>query len=150
MVVLDAWALLAYLRDEPAAGRVEAEWLGGGAAICAINLGEALYMRIRERGKKAARAEARVIRRRAEIVEADWELTRAAAEVKAQGRLSYADAFCVRGDRRAAGRPALDGRPRDRQVGGSRARGNCGPAPRSLMGVSTRIEAPRERAPTLQ
>ena len=95
MVVLDAWALLAYLRDEPASERIEAEWLGGGAAICLINLGEALYMRIRERGSRAARAEVRTIRRRAEVVEADWDLVRAAAEIKAGGGLSYADAFCL-------------------------------------------------------
>jgi predicted nucleic acid-binding protein len=95
LVVLDAWALLAYLRDEPAAERVEAEWLESGAAICTINLGEALYIRIRERDKGTARGEIRVVRRRAEVVEVDWKLVRAAAEIKAGGGLSYADSFCV-------------------------------------------------------
>ena len=42
MVVLDSWALLAYLKDEPAAGRIESEWIESGAAICSINLGEVL------------------------------------------------------------------------------------------------------------
>ena len=47
MVVLDSWALLAYLKDEPAAGRIETEWLESGAAISSINLGEVLYIRTR-------------------------------------------------------------------------------------------------------
>lgn len=110
MVVLDAWALLAYLRDEPAAGRVETEWLARGAAICAVNLGEALYMRIREHGPDGAHAEVATIRGRAEIIDADWELVRAAAAVKAGGDLSYADAFCLATAARLAA-PLLTGDP---------------------------------------
>lgn len=56
MVVLDSWALLAYLRDEPAAERIERAWLAQDAAICSLNLGEALYIQIRERGTQNARA----------------------------------------------------------------------------------------------
>ena len=95
MVVLDSWALLAYLKDEPAAGRIEEEWLSGEVAISSISLGEALYIRIRERGEDAAVAEIATIRKRSTLVEADWLLVRAAAHVKARGGLSCADAFCV-------------------------------------------------------
>ena len=95
MVVLDSWALLAYLKDEPAAGRIEEAWLSEGAAISSINLGEALYMRIRERGEKAASADIETIRRRSKVVGPDWALVRSAARVKAGGGLAYADAFCV-------------------------------------------------------
>lgn len=95
MVVLDSWALLALLRDEPAGERVEQEWLARGAAISAINLGEALYIRIRERGEDAAATEIDTIRKRSTVVEADWPLVIAAARIKAGGGLSYADAFCV-------------------------------------------------------
>lgn len=95
MVVLDSWALLAYLKDEPAAGRIEGEWLARAVAISSISLGEALYIRIRERGEDAAVAEIATIRKRSTLVEADWSLVRAAARVKARGGLSYADAFCV-------------------------------------------------------
>jgi predicted nucleic acid-binding protein len=95
LVVLDSWALLALLRDEPAGERVEEEWLARGAAISAINLGEALYIRIRERGEDAAATEIDTIRRRSTVVEADWPLVFAAARIKASGGLSYADAFCV-------------------------------------------------------
>lgn len=95
MVVLDSWALLAYLKDEPAAGRIESEWIGSGAAISSINLGEVLYMRIRASGEASARADVETIRRRLDVVEPDWSLVMAAATIKASGGLSYADAFCV-------------------------------------------------------
>jgi PIN domain nuclease of toxin-antitoxin system len=95
LVVLDGWALLAYLKNEPAAGRIEEAWVSQGAAISSVNLGEALYMRIRERGEKAASADIEKIRKRSKVVGPDWALIRAAARVKAGGGLSYADAFCV-------------------------------------------------------
>ncbi len=95
MVVLDSWALLAYLKDEPAAGRIEEEWLSRAVAISSISLGEALYIRIRERDEDAALAEIATIWKRSTLVEADWMMVRAAARVKVRGGLSYADAFCV-------------------------------------------------------
>lgn len=95
MVVLDSWALLAYLKDEPAAGQIESEWLGSGAAISSINLGEVLYIRIRASGEDSARADVETVRRRLSVVEPDWSLVMAAATIKANGGLSYADAFCI-------------------------------------------------------
>lgn len=95
MVVLDSWALLAYLKDEPAADRIESEWLESGAAISSINLGEVLYIRIRAIGEESARADVETIRRRLTLVEPDWSLVIAAATIKANGGLSYADAFCI-------------------------------------------------------
>jgi predicted nucleic acid-binding protein len=95
LVVLDSWAVLAYLKDEPPAARIEDEWLLRVPAISSINLGETLYMRIRERGAKAATADIATIRSSSMIVDPDWELVAAAAQIKAGGRLSYADAFCV-------------------------------------------------------
>lgn len=95
MVVLDSWALLAYLKDESAAGRIESEWIRSGAAISSINLGEVLYIRIRATGENSARADVETIRRRLNVVEPDWSLVMAAATIKASGGLSYADAFCV-------------------------------------------------------
>jgi predicted nucleic acid-binding protein len=95
LVVLDSWALLAYLKDEPAAGRIESEWIGSGAAISSINLGEVLYIRIRASGEASAQADVETIRRRLDVVEPDWSLVKGAATIKASGGLSYADAFCV-------------------------------------------------------
>jgi predicted nucleic acid-binding protein len=95
LLVLDSWALLAYLKDEPAASRIEEAWLSEGAAISSISLGESLYMRIRERGEGDAVADIEKIRKRSKVIGADWALSRSAARVKARGGLSYADAFCV-------------------------------------------------------
>jgi predicted nucleic acid-binding protein len=95
LVVLDSWAVLAYLKDEPAAARIEAEWLSQPPAISSINLGETLYMRIRERGEKAAAADISTIRRNSLVIDPDWELVATAAQIKAAGGLSYADAFCA-------------------------------------------------------
>lgn len=95
MVVLDSWALLAYLKDEPAARRIEAEWLKRGAAICSINLGEALYIRVRAIGESSARSDVDTIRRRLTLVDPDRPLVVSAATIKARGGLSYADAFCI-------------------------------------------------------
>lgn len=110
MVVLDSWALLAYLKSEPAAGRIREAWLAQGAAISSINLGEVLYIRIRERGEKAANADIERIRKRSEVLRPDWELVRSAASIKADGGLSYADAFCVATARRLDS-PLLTGDP---------------------------------------
>lgn len=95
MVVFDSWALLAYLGDEPAAARIESEWLESGAAISSINLGEVLYIRIRATDADSAKADVETIRRRLTVVDPDWPLVVAAATVKAKGGLSYADAFCI-------------------------------------------------------
>jgi predicted nucleic acid-binding protein len=95
LVVLDSWALLAYLKDESPADRIESEWIASGAAISSINLGEVLYIRMRTTGEDSARADVETIRRRLNVVEPDWSLVMAAAGIKASGGLSYADAFCV-------------------------------------------------------
>lgn len=95
MIVLDAWALLAYLRNESASARVEQGWDSNGAAMCSVNLGEALYAEIRTSGRGAAEAAITAARRQMTLVDPDWELVSAAAEIKARGGLSYADAFCV-------------------------------------------------------
>jgi predicted nucleic acid-binding protein len=95
LVLLDSWALLAYLKDEPSAGRIESEWIASGAAISSINLGEVLYLRIRATDQDSAQADIETIRRRLTVVEPDWSLVMAAARIKASGGLSYADAFCV-------------------------------------------------------
>lgn len=95
LVVLDSWALVAFLKNEQPAARIEREWLASTPAVCSINLGEVLYLRIRERKEKAAAVEIEMIRRSAAIVDPDWELVAAAAKYKVNGGLAYADAFCI-------------------------------------------------------
>lgn len=95
MVVFDSWALLAYLGDEPAAGRIESVWLEQGAAISSVNLGEVLYIRMRQAGEESALATVDQVRGLLEVIDPDWPLVSTAAAIKASGGLSYADAFCI-------------------------------------------------------
>jgi predicted nucleic acid-binding protein len=85
---------------EPSAGRVESVWVEEGAAICSINLGEVLYLRIRTGDDASARADIEQVRGLLEVVEPDWPLVAEAAAIKAGGGLSYADAFCIATARR--------------------------------------------------
>jgi predicted nucleic acid-binding protein len=95
LVVLDSWALLAYLKDEPSAKRIQTAWVKQGAAISSVNLGEVLYIRTREDGEDQAAADIERVRKRLDVIDPDWPLVVAAAKVKASGGLSYADAFCI-------------------------------------------------------
>jgi predicted nucleic acid-binding protein len=95
MIVFDSWALVAYVNNEPAAARIETEWRAEGAAISSVNLGEVLYIRMRATDSKRARADVTEIRNLLTVIDPDWPMVAAAAEVKAAGGLSYADAFCI-------------------------------------------------------
>ncbi len=95
-VVLDAWPLLAFFdNDLPAAPRVEALLEEGGGAVSSINLGVVLYRRIRLAGAGAAHERVAALRRSLDVVDPDWQLVEAAAAIKADGGLSFADAFCI-------------------------------------------------------
>jgi len=94
-IVLDTWALIAHLRDEEAAGRIREAWIREGAAMCSINLGEALYLEMRARGPEGADGTIERARQELNLVHPDWELVTAAARIKAGGGLSFADAFCI-------------------------------------------------------
>jgi uncharacterized protein len=100
LVVLDSWALLAVLKEEPAAGRVRDTWMSEGAAMCSVNLGEALYLETRRIGATRSIEAIGAARAELTVVDADWDLVAAAAACKARGGLSYADAFCVATARR--------------------------------------------------
>lgn len=71
-IVLDTWALLAHLRDEPAAARVREGWLDVGAAMCSVNLGEALYLEMRARGAGGAGDAIERARRELTVIDPDW------------------------------------------------------------------------------
>lgn len=98
--VLDSWALLALLKDEPAAARVEEAWLAATPVMCSFNLGEALYIQIRGFGEKAARRTIEKVRAELDVVEPDWPLVADAAAIKASGGLSFADCFAIATARR--------------------------------------------------
>jgi PIN domain nuclease of toxin-antitoxin system len=93
--VLDAWAVMALLQDEPGAQRVRHLIATDEAHICSVNLGEAYYSVQRKRGRRFAVAQITAIRQIVNVEDPDWDLVQAAGDVKARGGLSYPDAFCV-------------------------------------------------------
>jgi predicted nucleic acid-binding protein len=92
--VLDSWAAMAMLDGEPAAARVRAA-VEAGAVMSWINLGEVYYLTVRRRGEAHAQRAVEGLRARIRVDEPDGSLVLAAAKIKARGRMSYADAFCV-------------------------------------------------------
>jgi predicted nucleic acid-binding protein len=94
-IVLDTWALLALLNDEPAAGRVERALLDEKPIMCSVNLGEALYVLIRAHGEDQAQRSVGKVRAELSVIDPDWSLVVEAAKVKAGGGLSYADCFAL-------------------------------------------------------
>jgi predicted nucleic acid-binding protein len=99
--VLDSFALLAYLQDEPVASRIEkllenAERKKCRLFLSMINLGELLYVTERRGGVAKAQDALALIRQLPiEIVPADEQTIFAAAHIKANHPLSYADSFVV-------------------------------------------------------
>lgn len=99
--VLDSFALLAYLGDEPGAAIVERVLASAArgtsrAWMTIVNVGEVLYVTERHRGPNAVRAvialmDSLTIR----VIDAGRELTFDAAHIKANHALSYADAFAA-------------------------------------------------------
>ncbi len=94
--VLDSFALLAYLQDEPGAQIVQDVLADESAEIllCTVNLGEVYYITYREKGEAEAE-EALLIVEQLPIEEVvpDRELILQAARIKASFSISYADAF---------------------------------------------------------
>ncbi|HSC26949.1 MAG TPA: type II toxin-antitoxin system VapC family toxin [Vicinamibacterales bacterium] len=100
-IVLDTWALLAYLDGEPAARAVRQALRQSRARrvrllLCIINYGEALYIIERERGlQEAQRAVGIVDQLPLQVIPADRGLVFDAAHIKARYPVSYSDAFAV-------------------------------------------------------
>jgi len=97
--VLDSYAILALVEDEPGA-QVVADILseeGTELYLSVVNLGEVYYIISRERGERAAEEVVRGIMEEetVAIVEVSWPRAREAARIKAKGGLSYADAFVL-------------------------------------------------------
>ncbi len=100
-VVLDSFALIAFLEDEP--GREIVEHIldkclvtGENAFISVVNWGEVYYTTFRTKGEKSARLALDVIRTLPiEIINIEQELTFLAAQYKAKHKMSFADAFAA-------------------------------------------------------
>lgn len=99
--VLDAFALLAYLKGE-SRGRRVAEVLSEAAQgrcrarICTVNWAEALYILMREHGPAGQeRADGLMAQLAVGFVPADRDLAASAARLKVPGALSLADCFAA-------------------------------------------------------
>jgi ribonuclease VapC len=99
--VLDSWAVIAYLEDEPSAEKID-EIIGGAhesgtpLLITVINAGEVWYTVAREVSTEAADQSFKDIADLGiNIIEADWNLTLQAARFKAKSRIAYADCFAA-------------------------------------------------------
>lgn len=98
--VLDAWAVAALLNGEPAGVRVRELLKQDECWISSVNLGEAYYVSMRRRGEHSTSRLIGELRQIVRLDHPDWSLVRDAAQVKAKGGMSYADAFCVATARR--------------------------------------------------
>ena len=97
--VLDAFAVLAFLQNEPAAPIVAPilSDLSSTLHMSAVNLGEVLYISGRRSGLATAmQIESELFSQpNLRIEPASWERIRAAAQIKAAGGMSYADTFAA-------------------------------------------------------
>lgn len=100
-IVLDSWAIMTYLEDEPASEKVadliaDAHDTGAPLMMSVVNAGEVWY--IVARRTTAAEAD-RTIKLLQEIgiefINADWPLTKLAAGYKVKGSISYADCYAA-------------------------------------------------------
>jgi predicted nucleic acid-binding protein len=99
--VLDTWAVIAYLEDEPSGEQIE-ELIGTAHEeqipiyMCVVNVGEVWYTIAREVSEAEANTSVKMLSDlRIQFENADWEITREAARFKSQNRMSYADCYAA-------------------------------------------------------
>jgi len=99
--VLDSYSLLAYIEGEAGAEQMieifrVARDSGRSLFLSVVNWGEVYYITMREAGHERADEVAHLISTLPiQIVPADLDLTRQAAELKSRHRMSYADCFAA-------------------------------------------------------
>lgn len=99
--VLDSWAVIAYLEDEPSGEMVEeliatAHEEQTPIYMSVVNVGEVWYTLAREVSEEEANAGVKMLSDlRIQFENVDWELTMEAARFKSQNKMSYADAFAA-------------------------------------------------------
>jgi ribonuclease VapC len=100
-IVLDSWAVLAYLEDGNP-GKLVADLLidahdhGTSLLMSTVSIGEVWYILAREVSEAEAEDAVMELKRLGiQFADADWNLTRLAAGFKAKHRMSYADCFAA-------------------------------------------------------
>ncbi len=100
-IVLDAWAIMAYLEAEPAGKQVkqiisEAQDQLMSLLISTVNAGEVWYNVARRTSETEANGEIAALQQLGiRLVSADWTLTRQAAAYKSIYPIAYADCFAA-------------------------------------------------------
>ncbi len=99
--ILDSWAVIAYLEDEPSASRI-ADLIATAHEediplyMTVVNAGEVWYTIAREISENDATASIKELRDlRIQFQNVDWELTQEAARFKSQHKMSYADCYAA-------------------------------------------------------
>ena len=99
--VMDTWAIIAYLEDEPSAQKI-ADLIASAheeeipVYMTVVNVGEVWYNIAREISEEDANNSVKELRDlRIQFVNADWELTQEAARFKSQHKMSYADCYAA-------------------------------------------------------
>ena len=100
-LVLDTWAVIAYLEDEPSAQQI-ADRIASAheeaipVYMTVVNVGEVWYTIARELSEADANGSIKELRDlRIQFIDADWELTQEAARFKSQNKMSYADCYAA-------------------------------------------------------
>ena len=100
-IVLDSWAVIAYLEDAAAAEKV-AEIIADAheeqipLLMTVVNAAEVWYIVARETSTAEAEASIKQLRDLGiRFVDADWELAKAAAYFKSRNKMSFADCFAA-------------------------------------------------------
>lgn len=99
--VLDSYSLIAYLEGEEGADTMIEIFKAGrdsgrSLLLSVVNWGEVYYITLREAGRERAEEVAHLISTLPiQIVPADIELAKGAAEFKASKKMSYADCFAA-------------------------------------------------------
>ncbi|MGA9031624.1 MAG: type II toxin-antitoxin system VapC family toxin [Sulfuricaulis sp.] len=100
-LVLDSWAVLAYLEDEDSSQKVadliaDAHENGIPLLMSVVNAGEVWYILAREISETEADKGVDGLRQLGiEFVDVDWKLARQAGTFKSKNRMSFADCFAA-------------------------------------------------------
>ncbi len=100
-IMLDSWAVLAYLEDEKSGQAVaallsEAGEQGTPVLMSVVNVGEVWYILAREVSETEADKAIHELRQLGiEFMAVEWELARMAGSFKARYRMSFADCFAA-------------------------------------------------------
>jgi ribonuclease VapC len=99
--VLDSWAILCYLDDEPAAEKVESILTDAHEHtiplfMSVVNAAEVWYIVARRRSQSDADTTIRSLKQLGiDLVEVHWDLAQDAARFKVKNRMSFADCFAA-------------------------------------------------------